>query len=110
MMLVLYLTIPDLFGIPSTFQARTIWSSFWVGSPSLYTVSFEMKHPIAPLSINAFAPTILPSYFQIKMKRQIELVLNPEINTEAILKEEDGVGPSPPFKKTHDDQGEESGV
>ena len=104
-MLVLYFTIPDLFGVSSMFQACTVWSSFWVGNPSLCTVSFEMKHPIAPLSINMFAPTILPSCFQIKMGKQIELVLDLEINTGAIV-EEDGVGPSPPFKKTHDDQGE----
>ena len=65
-----------------------------------------MKHSIAPLSINAFALTILLSYFQIEMGRQIELVLDPEINTGAIVKEKNGVGPSPPFKKTHDDQGE----
>ena len=65
-----------------------------------------MKHSIAPLSINAFAPTIFPSCFWIKMGRQIELVLNSEINTGAIVKEEDGIGPSPPFKKTHDDQEE----
>ena len=63
-----------------------------------------MKHPVAPLSINVFAPTILPSCFQIKMGRQIELVLNPEINTGAIMKEEGGIGPSPPFEKMHDDQ------
>ena len=69
-----------------------------------------MKHSIAPLSINVFAPTILPSCFQIKMGRRIELVLDPEINTGAIVKEEDGVGPSSPFKKTYDDQGEKYGV
>ena len=109
-MLVLYLTVPDLFSVPSIFQACTVWSSFLVGNPSLCTVSFEMKHPIAPLSINAFAPTILPSYIQIKMGRQIELVLNPEINTGAIVKEKDGIGPSPPFKKMHDDQGGKYGV
>ena len=44
------------------------------------------------------------------MGSQIELVLNPEINTGAIVKEKDGVGPSPPFKKTHDDQGEKYGA
>ena len=44
------------------------------------------------------------------MGRQIELVLDPEINTGAIMKEEDGIGPSPPFKKMHDDQGEKFGV
>ena len=69
-----------------------------------------MKHPIAPLSINAFAPMILPSYFQIKIGRWIELVLNLETNTGAIIKEKDGIGPSPPFKKTHDDQGEKCGM
>ena len=69
-----------------------------------------MKHSVAPLSINAFAPMISPSYFQTEMERWIELVLDLEINTGAIVKEEDGVGPSPPFKKTHDDQGEESRV
>ena len=105
-MLVLYLTNPDLFGVPSTFQAHTVWLSCWIRSPSLCTVSFEMKYPIAPLSISAFAPTILPSCFQIEMERQIELVLDPEINTGAIMKEEDGIGPSSPFKKMHDDQGE----
>ena len=105
-MLVLYLTDPDLFDVPSTFQARTVWSSFWISSPSLCTISFEMKHPIALLSINAFASTTLPSCFQIKMGSQIELVLDLEINTGAIMKEEDGIGPSPPFKKMHDDQGE----
>ena len=88
------------------FQACTIWWSFWVGNPSLYTMSFEIKHPISSLSINAFASTILPSYFQIKMGKWIELVLDPEINIGAIVKEEDGVGPSPSFKKMHDDQGE----
>ena len=65
-----------------------------------------MKHPVAPMSINVFAPTIVPSCFQIKMGSQIELVLDLEINTGAIMKEEDGIGPSPPFKKMHDDQGE----
>ena len=40
------------------------------------------------------------------MGKWIELVLDPEINIGAIVKEEDGVGPSPPFKKMHDDQGE----
>ena len=40
------------------------------------------------------------------MERWIELDLNPEIDTGAIMKEEDGIGPSPPFEKTHDDQGE----
>ena len=44
------------------------------------------------------------------MGRWIELVLDLEINTGAIVKEEDDVGPSPPFKKTHDDQGEKYGV
>ena len=44
------------------------------------------------------------------MGRQIELVLDPEINTGAIMKEEDGIGPSPPFKKMYDDQGEKFGV
>ena len=39
------------------------------------------------------------------MGRWIELVLDLEINTGAIVKEEDGVGPSPPFKKMHNDQG-----
>ena len=106
MVLVLYLTIPDLFGVPSAFQAHISWSSFWTSNPSLCTISFEIEHPIASLSINAFAPTILPSYFQIKMGRQIELVLDLEINTGAIMKEEGGVGPSPPFKKMHDDQEE----
>ena len=53
-----------------------------------------------------FAPIILPSYFQIKIGRQIELVLHPEINTGAIVKKEGSVGPSPLFKKTHDDQEE----
>ena len=109
-MLVLYLTVPDLFGVSSMFQAHIIWSSFWVDNPSLCTVSFEMKHPIALLSINVFAPMILPSYFQIEMGRWIELVLDLEINTGAIVKEEDGIGPSPPFKKTHDDQGEKYGA
>ena len=98
-MLVLYLTDPDLFGVPSTFQACTIWSSFWIGNPSLCTVSFEMKHSIAPLSINAFAPTISASCFQIKMGRQMELVLDPEMNTGAIVKEKDGIGPSSPLKR-----------
>ena len=65
-----------------------------------------MKHSISPLSISVFAPTILPSYFQIEMGRWIELVLNSEINIRAIMKEEDGVGPSSPFKKMHDDQEE----
>ena len=69
-----------------------------------------MKHSVAPLSINVFAPTILPSYFQIKMGRRIELVLDPEINTGTIVKEEDGIGPSPPFKKMHDDQREKYGA
>ena len=110
MTLVLYLTIPDLFGVLSTFQACTIWLSFWVGNPSLCTISFGMKHHIAPLSINTFAPMILPSCFQIEMGRQIELVLDLEINTRAIMKEEDGVGPSPPFKKMHDDQGGKYGA
>ena len=102
-MLVLYLTNPDLFGVSSTFQAHTVWSSFWIGSPSLCTVSFKMKHPIAPLPINVFAPIILPSCFQIEIGRQIELVLDSEINTGAIIKKKDNIGPSPPFKKTHDD-------
>ena len=110
MMLVLYLTIPDLFSVPSTFQAHTIWLSFWIGNPSLCTMSFEIKHPVAPLSINVFASMILPSYFQIKMGRWIELVLDLKINTGAIVKEEDGIGPSPPFKKMHDDQGEKYGA
>ena len=87
------------------FQARTIWSSFWISNPSICAISFAIKHSIAPLSINIFASTILPSYFQIEIGRQIELVLDPEINTGAIVKEEDGIGPSPPFKKIHDDQG-----
>ena len=73
-------------------------------------MSFEMKHPVAPLSINAFAPMILPCCFQIKIGRQIELVFDLEINTGAIMKEECGIGPSPPFKKTHDDQGEKYGA
>ena len=106
MMLVFYLTIPDLFGVPSMFHAYTIWLSFWMGNPSLCTVSFEMKHPVAPLSVNVFAPTILSSCIQIEIGRWIELVLNWEINTGAIVKEEDGIGPSPPFKKMYDDQGE----
>ena len=109
-MLVLYLTIPNLFHVPSTFQARTVWLSFWIGNPTFCTVSFEMKHPVALLSINTFAPTILPFYFQIKIGRQIELVLDLEINTGAIMKEEDGVDLSPPFKKTHDDQGGKCGM
>ena len=103
-MFVLYLTVPDLFGVPSTFQAHTIWLSFWIGTPSLCTFFFDMKHPVAPLSINVFAPMILPSSFQIEIGRWIELVLDPEINTKAIVKKEDGVGPSPPFQKTYDDQ------
>ena len=37
------------------------------------------------------------------MGRWIELVLNPEINTGAIMKKEHGIGSSPPFKKMHDD-------
>ena len=61
-----------------------------------------MKHPVAPM--------ILSSYFQIEMGRWIELVLDLEINTGAIVKEEDGIGPSSPFKKTHDDQGEKYGA
>ena len=69
-----------------------------------------MKHPVASLSISVFAPMILPSCFQIEMGRQTELVLDPEINTGAIMKEEDDVGPSPPFKKMHDDQGGKYGV
>ena len=62
-----------------------------------------MKHSMAPLSINAFAPTILPSCFQIKIGKQIELNLDLEINIGAIVKEEGSIGLSPPFKKTHDD-------
>ena len=69
-----------------------------------------MKHPVAPLSINAFAPTILPSCFQIEIGRQIKLVLDLEINTRAIVKKKNGIGPSPPFKKTHDDQAGKHGV
>ena len=69
-----------------------------------------MKHLVAPLSINMFASMILPSCFQIEMGRQIELVLDPEIITGTIIKEEDGIGPSPPFKKMHDDQEEKYGI
>ena len=72
-------------------------------NPSHCTVSLEMKHSMAPLSINAFAPTILPSCFQIKIGKQIELNLDLEINIGAIVKEEGSIGLSPPFKKTHDD-------
>ena len=68
-----------------------------------------MKHPVAPLSINIFALAILPSCFQIKIGRQIELDLNLEINTGAIIKEEGSIGLSP-LKKMHDDQGEKHGV
>ena len=99
-----------VFGVPSTFQAHTVWLSFCIGNPSLYTMSLEMKHFVTPLSINAFTPMILPSCFQIKMGRQIELDLDLEINTGAIVKKEGSVGPSPPFKKTHDDQGEKHGA
>ena len=77
-----------------------------MNNSSLCTISFEMKHSVALLSINVFAPMILPSCFQIKIGIQIELVLDLEINTGAIIQKEDGVGPPPPFKKTHDDQGE----
>ena len=61
---------------------------------------------MAPLSINAFTSTILPSYFQIKIERQIELDLNPKISIGAIIKKEGGIGLSSSFKKMHDDQKE----
>ena len=61
---------------------------------------------MAPLSINAFTSTILSSYFQIKIERQIELDLNPKISIGAIIKKEGGIGLSSPFKKMHDDQEE----
>ena len=44
------------------------------------------------------------------MGRRIELVPDPEVNTGAIMKEEDGIHPSPSFKKVHDDQGEKYGA
>ena len=81
-----------------------------MGNPSLYTISFEIKHPVAPLSISVFAPTILPFCFQIEIGRQIELVLDSKINTGAIVKEEDGIGPSSPFKKIYDNQGDKYGA
>ena len=80
------------------------------GSPSFCTVSFEMKHPVALLFINAFALTILPFCFQIEIGRQTELALDLKINTGAIMKEEDGVDPSSPFKKTCDNQGGKHGA
>ena len=69
-----------------------------------------MKHLMAPLPINTFTPMILPSYFQIEIGRQIELDLDLEINTGAIVKEEGGIDPSSPFKKTHNYQEEKHGA
>ena len=69
-----------------------------------------MKHPVAPLSVNVFALTILLSYFQIKIGRWIELDFYLEVNTGANIKEEGSMGLSPPFKKTYDDQGEKYGI
>ena len=98
-MLALYLTISDVFRVPSTFQAHDVWLSFCIGNPSFCTISLEMKHHMAPLSINAFAPIIFTSCFQIKIGRWIELDFNPEIIQELAWRRKVVLVHLPPLKR-----------
>src|SRR5712672_6781 len=50
--------VPDLLRVPSIFATVRSTSSFLVPKPSLLTVEWSMKFPVAPLSTSAFSSAL----------------------------------------------------
>src|SRR6266702_2493500 len=100
---------PEVFGDPSTFHALIGCVRLLIGSPNRRAAILLIKHPVAPLSIRAWVPTILPVCFQIETGIRIKLVFDPEINTGAMVTEGEDIGATLPFKKTLLGQGRSTG-